>query len=74
MKTLLKIACVAFAAVLASNTQPGFAQTVYCTNCASEITQLLNLARLVSQLETQGKYSHNKHQPVPEYDGKHDAI
>lgn len=54
MKMRLKTAGIILAAVLASNVQPGFAQTVYCTNCASEVTQLLNLARLVSQLETQG--------------------
>jgi P-type conjugative transfer protein TrbJ len=33
---------------------PASAQVVYCTNCSSEITQLLNLARLVDQLGTQG--------------------
>ncbi len=33
---------------------PGLAQTVYCVNCSSELTQLANLARLVDQLTTQG--------------------
>jgi P-type conjugative transfer protein TrbJ len=30
------------------------AQAVFCTNCSSEVTQLLNLARLIDQLTTQG--------------------
>ena len=36
-----------------------FAQTVYCMNCSSEITQLLNLARLIDQLGTQNQQLQN---------------
>lgn len=35
---------------------PAFAQTVYCTNCSSETTQLLNLIRLIEQLTTQNNH------------------
>ena len=53
MKKLLKFARLAIIAIAwASAAQPGFAQ---CAGpCASELTQLLNLARLVDQLATQG--------------------
>jgi P-type conjugative transfer protein TrbJ len=53
MKKLLKFARLAIIAIAwASAAQPSFAQ---CTGpCASELTQLLNLARLVDQLATQG--------------------
>ncbi|MFZ1109621.1 MAG: P-type conjugative transfer protein TrbJ [Rhodomicrobium sp.] len=55
MMRLLKRAALGAAwMVVASFATPGLAQTVYCTNCSSEITQLLNLARLVDQLSTQG--------------------
>ena len=48
------LALGAFAFASALTVRPVCAQAVYCTNCASEITQLLNLARLVDQLGTQG--------------------
>ena len=53
MKKLLKFAGLAIIAIAwASAAQPSFAQ---CAGpCASELTQLLNLARLVDQLATQG--------------------
>jgi hypothetical protein len=53
MKKPLKFARLAIVAIAwASAAQPGFAQ---CAGpCASELTQLLNLARLVDQLATQG--------------------
>ena len=57
MKRQLRAAALALAAigfVSAAGARPSLAQAVYCTNCASEITQLLNLARLVDQLGTQG--------------------
>ncbi len=40
-------------AMIVTTAAPSLAQIV-CTNCASEITQLLNMARLVDQLATQG--------------------
>ena len=53
MKKLLKFARLAIIAIAwASAAQPSFAQ---CAGpCASELTQLLNMARLVDQLATQG--------------------
>ncbi len=54
MKKRLEVAVLVLAAVLALNIQPSFAQTVFCTNCSSEFTQLFSLARLVDQLATQG--------------------
>ena len=53
MKKLLKFARLAIVAIAwASAAQPSFAQ---CAGpCASELTQLLNLAKLVDQLATQG--------------------
>ncbi|ADP71008.1 P-type conjugative transfer protein TrbJ [Rhodomicrobium vannielii ATCC 17100] len=57
MKRQLKVAAlalVAIACVSVVSVRQSRAQAVYCTNCASEITQLLNLARLVDQLGTQG--------------------
>ena len=60
MKKLLKFARLAIVAIAwASAAQPGFAQ---CAGpCASELTQLLNMARLVDQLATQGKHPHDRH-------------
>ena len=53
MKKLLKFAGLAIVAIAwASAAQPSFAQCAGA--CASELTQLLNLARLVDQLATQG--------------------
>ena len=53
MKKLLKFARLAIVAIAwASAAQPSFAQCAGA--CASELTQLLNLARLVDQLATQG--------------------
>jgi len=57
MKRQLKVAALALAAIAwlsFAGVRQSLAQAVYCTNCASEITQLLNLARLVDQLGTQG--------------------
>ncbi len=57
MKKQLRIAALALGAIsltLAADLGPSLAQAVYCTNCSSEITQLLNLARLIDQLGTQG--------------------
>ena len=55
MRKLLKRAALGAAGMaVATYATPALAQTVYCTNCASEVTQLLNLARLVDQLATQG--------------------
>jgi P-type conjugative transfer protein TrbJ len=39
---------------LATFATPAFAQAVYCTNCASELTQIVNALRLFDQLATQG--------------------
>ena len=53
MKKLLKFAVLAIVAIAwASAAQPSFAQCAGA--CASEVTQLLNMARLVDQLATQG--------------------
>jgi type IV secretion system protein TrbJ len=54
MTKRLKIAVLVFATVLVASIRPSFAQTVFCTNCSSELTQLVSLARLVDQLATQG--------------------
>ena len=55
MRKLLKRAALGAAGMaVATYATPAIAQAVYCTNCASEVTQLLNLARLVDQLATQG--------------------
>ena len=55
MWRLLKRAVLGAAGMtVATYATPAIAQAVYCTNCASEVTQLLNLARLVDQLATQG--------------------
>ena len=54
MKQLKMAGLLAFAVTVAGiETQPAAAQVVYCTNCSSETTQLLNLARLIGQLTTQ---------------------
>ena len=54
MKKLLKFAGLAIVAIAwASAAQPSFAQCAGA--CASELTQLLNMAKLVDQLATQGK-------------------
>ncbi len=56
MNKRLKSRILAAAAALAfvPTLTPGArAQAVYCTNCSSEVTQLLNLARLIDQLGTQ---------------------
>ncbi|MBI4725551.1 MAG: conjugal transfer protein TrbJ, partial [Rhodomicrobium sp.] len=45
---------IAIAAASAANIGTAHAQAVYCTNCSSEFTQLMNLARLIDQLGTQG--------------------
>jgi P-type conjugative transfer protein TrbJ len=50
---LIARAALGAAAILAVMARPGLAQIV-CANCASEITQLLNMAQLVDQLATQG--------------------
>ncbi len=47
------LAAVAALALVPALTPDAHAQAVYCTNCSSEITQLLNLARLIDQLGTQ---------------------
>jgi P-type conjugative transfer protein TrbJ len=52
LKTAIRI--LAAAGALLAGTATGYAQAVYCTNCSSEVTQLLNLARLADQLATQG--------------------
>ena len=56
MKKLLRLfySAALAAAAIAANGAPSRAQAVFCTNCASEVTQLLNLARLVDQVATQG--------------------
>ncbi len=56
MNKRLKSQILAAAAVLALipvQAAGARAQAVYCTNCSSEVTQLLNLARLFDQLGTQ---------------------
>ena len=56
MNKRLKSRILAAAAALAlvpALTPGARAQAVYCTNCSSEVTQLLNLARLIDQLGTQ---------------------
>ena len=47
------LAAAAALALIAAGSAGADAQAVYCTNCSSEVTQLLNLARLIDQLGTQ---------------------
>jgi type IV secretion system protein TrbJ len=54
MKLLKRAALGAAGMAMATFAAPSLAQTVYCVNCSSELTQLANLARLVDQLATQG--------------------
>ena len=53
LRTALFFAFTSAAALMGAVTS-AWAQAVYCTNCSTEITQLLNLARLIDQLTTQG--------------------
>jgi type IV secretion system protein TrbJ len=53
IRQLKRAALGAAGIALAAFATPGLAQ-VYCVNCSSELTQLLNLAKLVDQLSTQG--------------------
>ncbi len=47
------LAAAAALALIPAGAAGARAQAVYCTNCSTEVTQLLNLARLIDQLGTQ---------------------
>ena len=73
MKKLLKFAGLAIVAIAwASAAQPSFAQCAGA--CASELTQLLNMAQAGGPACHSGQHPHDRHQPVASRHREYDAF